>query len=244
MATFHHGTREAVGEALPLFTKAIELDPNFASAHAMAAWCHFWRKINGWMKDRSSEAAEGTRLARRAAELGKDDAFALARSGHALAHLAGEVDNGVALVDRALALNPNLAAAWFLSGFLRIFRSEPDDAIDRFGRAMRLNPLDPEVFRVHAGLATAHFLAGRFDEASSWAEKALRAMPIFLIAGAILASSHALADRMVEAHQAMARLRELDPVLRISNLNEWLPFQRADDLAIFADGLRKAGLPE
>jgi hypothetical protein len=49
---------------------------------------------------------------------------------------------------------------------------------------------------------------------------------------------------MVEAHQAMARLRELDPVLRISNLNEWLPFQRADDLAIFADGLRKAGLPE
>ena len=52
MASLHQGTREAINEALPLFTKAIELDPDFASAYAMAAWCYFWRKINGWM-DRS-----------------------------------------------------------------------------------------------------------------------------------------------------------------------------------------------
>jgi tetratricopeptide (TPR) repeat protein len=196
------------------------------------------------MKDRPSEAAEGARLARRAAELGKDDAVALARSGHALAHLAGEVGNGIALVDRALVLNPNLAAAWFLSGFLRIWSGEQEDAINRFTRAMRLNPLDPEAFRVQAGLATAHFLAARFDDASSWAEKAFRDMPIFLIAGAVLAASHALAGRTAEARQTMQRLRELDPALRISHLQEWLPFQRPDDLAVFANGLRKAGLPE
>ena len=85
MANLHQGTREAIDEALPLFYKAIELDPDFASAYAMAAWCHFWRKVNGWMTDRAQEIAEGARLARRAVELGKDDAVALTRGGHALA---------------------------------------------------------------------------------------------------------------------------------------------------------------
>ena len=85
MANVHRGTREAINEALPLFYKAIQLDPDFASAYGMAAWCHFWRKVNGWMTDRSQEIAEGTRLARRAVELGRDDAVALARSAMRLA---------------------------------------------------------------------------------------------------------------------------------------------------------------
>jgi TolB-like protein len=244
MANLHQGTKEAVNEALPLFLRATELDPDFASAYAMAAWCYFWRKINGWMIDRSQEVADGIRLARRAVALGKDDAVALARSGHALGHLAGELDGGIALIDRALALNPNLAAAWFLGGFLRIWRGEFNEAVERFARAMRLSPLDSEMYRMQAGTAMAHLLAGRFDAATSWAEKAFRELPSFLIAVAIIAASHALAGRMDEASQAMHNLRQLDPALRISNLNEWLPFHRADDLAIFADGLRKAGLPE
>src|SRR5262245_29040733 len=108
MAHLHRGTREAIDEALPLFLKAIELDPDFASAHAMAAWCYFWRKVNGWMTDHAREMAEGARLVRRAVDLGKDDAVALARSGHALGHLVGDLDGGIALIDRALVLNPNL----------------------------------------------------------------------------------------------------------------------------------------
>jgi TolB-like protein/tetratricopeptide (TPR) repeat protein len=244
MAHLHHGAREATDEALPLFYQAIERDPEFASAYAMAAWCHFWRKVNGWMTDRAREVAEGARLARRAVELGKDDAVALARSGHALAHLTGDVDGGIALTDKALVLNPNLAAAWFLGGFLRIWHGEPDDAIDRFARAMRLSPLDWETYRMQAGTAMAHLLAGRFDAASSWAEKAFRDMPSFLIAAGIIASSHALAGRMDEAQRAMQQVRALDPALRISTIKDWLPFHRPDDLAMFSDGLRRAGLPE
>ncbi len=244
MAHLHQGNRVATDEALPLFSRAIQLDPDFASAYAMAAWCHFWRKINGWMIDRPHEIAEGARLARRAVELGKDDAVALARSGHALAHLVGELDSGIALVDRALALNPNLAAAWFLGGFLRIWRGEPDDAIERLARAMRLSPLDSEMYRMQAGTAMAHLLAGRFDAASSWAEKAFRELPSFLIVAGIIAASHALAGRTDEARQAMRRLRELDPALRISSVKDWFPIRRPEDVATFAAGLRKAGLPE
>src|SRR3954465_5328942 len=109
------GSRQDIDRALPLFRKAIELDPDFASAYAMAAWCHFWRKLNGWMSDRVHEMSEGIYLAQRAVELGRNDAVALTRGGSAIAHLVGDLDCGIACVDRALALNPNLAAAWFVS---------------------------------------------------------------------------------------------------------------------------------
>jgi TolB-like protein len=243
MADLHRGSRESIDAALGQFNRALMRDPNFASAYAMAAWCYFWRKVNGWMTNRQ-EIAEGVRLARRAAELGRDDAVALTRGGHALAILTGDLAEGIALLDRALLLNPNLASAWFLAGFLRTWNGEPDAAIEHFTRAMRMSPLDPELYRMQAGLAAAHLFAGRFDTASSWAEKAFRELPSFLMVVSVIAASHALAGRSDEAQRAMKHLRELDPTLRVSNLADWIPIRRAEDRATFADGLRKAGLPE
>ncbi len=244
VANLHQGTREAIDRALPLFYQAFRLDPDFASAYGMAAWCYFWRKVNGWMTDHSQEIAEGTRLARRAIELGKDDAVALTRSGHALGHLDGDLEGGIALLDRALLLNPNLASAWFLGGFLRVWHGEPESAIEHFTHAMRLSPLDPEMYRMQAGMATAHLFAGRFDAASSWAEKAFRDLPSFLMVVGIIAASHALAGQTDEAQRAMHHLRRLDPALRIANLRDWLPIRRPEDRATLTDGLRRAGLPE
>jgi TolB-like protein len=244
MANLQLGTQEAIDEALPLFEQAITLDPDFAPAYAMAAWCYVWRKVNGWMTDTPREVAEGARLARRAVELGRDDAVALTRAGHALAHLAGDLAGGIALLDRAVMLNPSHAAAWFLGGFLRVWNGEHDSAIEHFTRAMRLSPLDPESYRMQAGMAMAHMFEGRLDAAASWADKAFRDLPSFLLVVAIVAASHALTGRTEEGRRAMDHLRQLDPSLRISNVTEWLPIQRAEDLAIFADGLRKAGLPE
>ncbi|WP_414921969.1 winged helix-turn-helix domain-containing tetratricopeptide repeat protein [Pseudomonas sp. IT-P294] len=244
MAKLHNGTREALDQALPLLYKSIELDPEFASAYGMAAWCYFWRKLNGWMTDRTLEIAEGVRLARLAVSLGRDDAVALTRGGHALSHLAGEVDAGIALLDRARLLNPNLAPAWFLGGILRALRGETDAAIEHLTHAVRLSPLDPEMFRMQVGMAFAHFFAGRFDSTTQWAEKALGNLPSFLAPVALLAASHALSGRMDKASLAMQRLRELDPSMCLSNLKDWLPIQRPEDFMRFADGLRLAGLPE
>lgn len=244
MAKLHSGSRDAIEMALSLFNKAIELDPEFASAYAGAAWCHFWRKLNGWMSERAQEIAEGVRLARLAVELGRDDAVALTRGGHAFAHLTGDLDGGVALLDRAVLLNPNLATAWFLGGALRALRGETDVAIEHLAHAVRLSPLDPEMFRMQVGMALANFFAGQFDSASAWAEKALGNLPSLLVAVALVAASHALAGRTEEAREAMRRLRALDRSLRVSNLKDWLPIHRPEDLARFADGLRLAGLPE
>jgi TolB-like protein len=244
MERFYQRNREAIGEALDLFLRAIELDPDFASAYGMAAWCYTWRKINGWMVDRPKESAEGARLAWRAVELGQDDAVALARGGHALGFLAGDLDSGIAFVDRAILLNPNLATAYVLNGLLRYYRGETDLAIEHLQRAMRLSPLDPALYQMHVGTGFAHLLAGRFDEASSWAEKAFREQPNYLVGAAVTAASQALAGRLDEATHAMARVRQIDPALRLSNLKDWFPIRRPEHFALWADGLQKAGLPE
>jgi hypothetical protein len=88
MASVHQWTSDANDGALRMFRKAIELDPDFASAYGMAAWCYTWRWINRWTIDRVQETAEATRLARRAVDLGEDDAVALERGGYALAFVA------------------------------------------------------------------------------------------------------------------------------------------------------------
>jgi TolB-like protein len=240
----HQGSRASIAEAMTLFRAAIARDERFASAYAMAAWCYFWRKISGWMEDRERETAEGIRLARLGAEYGRDDAVALTRSGHALLHLAGEIDAGIALLDRALVLNPNLAIAWALGGYARMWDGDIDGALTRFAQAMRLSPLDPEMYRIKAGIATAHMFARRYELASSWAEEAFLQMPSFLMVIAVIAASHALAGRDERARQATARLRALDANLRVSNLTDYLVIRLPEHQAIFKDGLRKAGLPE
>jgi tetratricopeptide (TPR) repeat protein len=244
MARFYQRSKEANSEALQLFCKAIDLDVDFARPYGMAAWCYVWRKLNGWVTDRVQEIAEAERLARRAVELGKDDAVALARGGHALAFLLGELDSGVAFLDRALLLDSNLATGWYLSGWVRAYRGELDVAIEQLARAMRLSPLDPTLYGMQVGTGLAHFLSGRFDEASTWAERAFREEPHYTAAAAVMAASHALAGRLEEARQAMDRLRQIDPALHISNLKDWLPIRRPEHFSVWAEGLRKAGLPE
>ena len=216
MASLHQWTNQSSDEALRLFYRAFELDPGFASAYGMAAWCFVLRKANRWMADPAQEIAEAARLARRAVDLGADDATALSVAGYALVFVAHDLDNGSAILDRALALNPNHAGALINSGWAKAFLGEPDTAIKHVTDAMRLSPLDPMSFRTLGAVAFAHFVAGRYDEASLWAEKALGERTNFLPAIRDLAASRALAGRSGEAQAAMARLREIAPAMRVS----------------------------
>jgi TolB-like protein/Tfp pilus assembly protein PilF len=237
--------RQANDEALRLFNSAIEIDPDFASAYARAASCYAYAKGNGWISGTPSEIAEVTRLAQRAVELGKDDAMALAASGWALAHVVRDLEAGAGLIDRALVLNSNLAEAWFYGGWVKNYLGEPEAAIERFAHAMRLSPLDPSLLRMPSGTAHAHFFLGRYDEAASWAAMALRDNADYQPGLRIAAASNAMAGRPEQAHKALARLRQLNPTLRVSTLKDVLgPFRRAEDLLRFEEGLRQAGLPE
>jgi tetratricopeptide (TPR) repeat protein len=154
------------------------------------------------------------------------------------------LDGAVALLDKALLLNPNLASAWFLGGFLRAERGDPEAAIEFFTRAIRFSPLDPEMFRMQAGMAMSQLFAGRFDLALSWAEQSFRQLPSFMFVVLVIVACHALAGRMEQARDAADHLRKLDPEFRISKLEGWIPIRRPEHRARFTNGLRLAGLPD
>ena len=244
MSSFHSYTRDSLREAKRHFQHATELDPDYASPRGMGAWCIAQFKANGWLED-ENEVALGVKWARRAIAEGKDDPTALWSAGHSLAYLAGEVETGAAHIDRATTLNPNLAAAWSVSGWLRVYLGDAANAVEHLERAKRLSPLDPFAHFGNTGMAFAHFLAGRYGEAVIWASKAVQEQPNFATSLRIAAVANALAGRTSEAQEAVARLREIDPAARLSNLaNVAAPFRHQEDLARFTDGLRKAGLPE
>jgi len=91
-------------------------------------------------------------------------------------------------------------------------------------------------------VAYGHFYAGRFNDAVSWAELAVREG--HLTAWRALAASCALSGRHEQAQKAIAHVRGLDPALRLSDLKNVIPLRRPQDLALLVDGLRQAGLPE
>jgi tetratricopeptide (TPR) repeat protein len=176
--------------------------------------------------------------------LANDDAVALYSAGWALVQTSSYAEAGGAMIDRALMLNPNMPAGWLVGGWTKIYLGEPEKAIDYFRHAIRLNPLDPLMARMQTGIAAAQFLGGRYKEAASSAQSALRQHPNDLPLLRVAAASHAFAEDMEDAQKAIARVLHLDPALRLSKVAALAPCRRPEDVSRYVDGMRKAGLPE
>jgi TolB-like protein len=241
-ASFYRFTREATDQALAHFERAIELDPDFATAYGMAALCYIRRKATRWWADEAKDTTDAVRIARKAVELGKDDVIALSAGGWTLAYVGLELDGGIAFIDRALELGPNLAAAWMYSGWTRIFLGEHERAIEHFAQSMRMSPLDPLIVVALTGTAFGHFLTGHRGQAEKWAEQAFREYPNYFFANVVCACTRALAGRLEDARVVMARVRGMNATLRVSNLRDLEPLRRPEDLATWAGAMRKAGL--
>jgi TolB-like protein len=244
MENLHQRTRPATEQALQLFYRAVELDPQFASAYGMAARCYIIRGSQGWVTNHAEDVVEGARLAQQALELGKEDAVALSSGSFARAFFVHDFDAGALFSNRACQLNPNLASAWWFSGWIRLWRGEHDLAIKHFAHFKRMSPLDPFMSGMHSGTAFAQVFAGHYDEAAANADQALSESPNLHQALRAAAVSYALAGRIEQAQKVMFRLREIDPSLRISNLKNFTPLRRPEDMERYAEGMRKAGLPE
>jgi Predicted integral membrane protein len=225
--------------------KAIELDPEFAMAYAKAALAHTRRMLHGWIKDPAGESSEAAHFARRALEMGRDDAVVLCTCGYVMA-LSGHLDQGMELVNRGLALNPNYSEGWTMSAWMNLSQGEHEKVLEQTAIAIRLSPLDSQLFKSECLNACALFLMGRNEEAAMWATRALGDSPDYISSIAITAGINAVLGRHEEARTEIEKIMRLYPGLRLSNARQVLfPVQRLEeDVQRYIEALRLAGLPE
>jgi adenylate cyclase len=237
-------TAEGNVEALALARKAIELDPDFALGHAAIAVSNNIRWSFGWQVDPARETEEAERAARRALDLDRTDSRVLSWCGQTLVMMLGRLQEGAALLDQAVRIDPNYAGGLIGRGSARIALGEPEKAIEDVERALRLSPIDPQRFYAFALLARAHTLCGRYDKALPMVAESLRLRPNFL--GALLDSTvaHALAGDLGSARQSLAAYRKLELDAGIAIFRQRATLLPAAGIEIYANGLRIAGLPE
>jgi len=154
------------------------------------------------------------------------------------------VEEGAALLARAISLDPNLTVARIGSGWIHLYLGDGDTAIKQFQIGLRMSPLDPLIFMAQNGMAAAHFLAGRYEDGSLWAKIAVQQNPDYAGAHRTLMACHAMAGRVEEARQAWAVARQIDPTARISTVMKRWRFSRLKDSQLFAEAYRIAGMPE
>jgi TolB-like protein len=231
-----YSTRQ-VRQALALLEEAIARDPHYGPALGLAAQCCQHLATNFNAPDRDAIRPKGIDFGRRAVEVAEDDTGVLADAAIALAVLGDEdLDAMIALVDRALAFNPNCARGWHISGFLRLWAGQTDLAIEHGELALRLSPrarTGEEAFLI----GTALFFGRRFEEAVPRLWIAIEAMPALPNPYRYLAACYAHMGLLDEARGMIARLRAVMPDVMLSLP---LPYRNPQHRELFLSGLRLA----
>ncbi len=243
---FHKHSAEGMRQAVIWLKGALAVDSSCAPAAAMIGFCRGFQRARNWEAVSDVDIAEAVRLARQAIDHGRDDPDALWIGGFTLAYVAGEHATAASVVERSLKLNPNSAQAWNAIGWVCAWRVRPDRAIEAFHRAIRLSPLDPLGYMFSGGLAFAHFVAHRFEEAVQWADCCLRDQPRFSSVLRVKIASHSNLGQIAEAREWLPRLLELQPGLTIARCQAFYAAMSmpAEIVHLHVEGLRKAGLPE
>jgi len=240
MQQYYSFTREGLAEAIRLAHHALELDPRFGSVAALAGVCHMQIAILGHANDPQFDRKEAVRFARLALRIDDGDPETLARASMISAFMVGDSEAEIEMADRAVALNPNSWITWNNRGHVYRIAGLPEEAIRSFERALRISPVDRRLHTTLAGIGHALIELRRFDEAIVVLKKALRQNPSYLATYRCLASAFAHLGLDAEAHDAAARVLEIDPAFTMSAYVASAP----KNTKLLIDGLRKAGLPE
>ena len=228
-------SKAAITRALDFSEQAIGRDPHYGSALACAAACRALADLNGWTEDRGENRRAAIDRAERGLESAGDDPVTLVYAAHALAYFGEDIGAAIALVDRALALNPSYAGGWRMSAQIRIWAGQLDLVIAHVGRAMRLSPRDaPGTHSFLVGLA--HFLSRRFEDAMPKLIAAGQHLPNAPQQHRVLASCYAHMGRLEEARAIIERLRTISPVV-MPELNH---FRKPEHRELILSGLRLA----
>jgi len=232
---------EGNARALDLLDRAIERDPDHALAASLAAWAHAQRVIYHFSAMQIEERTRGADLARRALAL-SGDATALAILGNALTSLR-DVETADMVIRKALATDGGSAWAWGRSGWVDVYKGEPESAIERFKIALELAPHDALAFNNLVGIGVAHFIAGRFLEAAQWQERALLEHPSAAWVHRTMCPAYVLAGARDDACRSLAALRQNYPELTAYAVQQGLPPLPPTSFGLVVEALRSAGLP-
>jgi TolB-like protein len=228
--------------ARELLAKAIELDPDYAAAHAWMAYWSIMAVGMGWVENPRDVTTLAGASAERAVLLDPLDARALAIAGHVKGYLLHDVPSALSLHARAIELNPNLPIAWTLSSWSKIYNGEHATAIHHANMSRSLSPRDPHIFLVEHALMTAHFFSHHLEEAEMLAEAVLQRDPDHVSALNVRLAILGHMGRKEEALHCLATLREFDPNVSIERIISRPPLKPADR-AFYIDGLQRAGVP-
>ena len=235
LAEISAGEKDRTLYALALLDQAIAREPHYAPARALAAAFRVDLENHSWAEDPQQNRALAIELARQALRDGADDPTVLGRAALALGRLGEDIDAAIALIDRALALNPSFANGWYWSGWIRLMAGQSDPAIQHFETSLRLSPRDQQGFHL-AGIGTALFIKEHFEDAAATLRVALEALPSFTPTYRTLASCYAHLGRVDEAREIIHRLRLLTPVLTPTIRL----FREPRHLELYLSGLRVA----
>jgi adenylate cyclase len=232
---------EATRRALELLHQAIDIDPDYGLAPALASWCHGQLVMYNGTSAPAEETSQALTLVQRAAVLADDDPVSLAARS-AVHTMAKDFELAEALVARALAIDPSLGWTWGRSGWLHSYRGDSETAIAHFNRALALDPNSVSRANYFAGIGSAHFNAGRYDAATDWLRRALCEPPGATWANRSLSVSLARLGERSRALDSLDALRRFCPDLTVRQVVAAVPFQ-PDFLNRLGDGLTDLGLP-
>ena len=227
-----------------LLCMAAGMEPGNASAHAWWAYWNLFLVGQAWAEDPAGATARAGELAERAVTLDPCDARALALVGHVRSFLHKRAEEACVLLERALSLNPNLPLAWCFSGLAHCYRGDYEIAIEHITRAQHLSPHDPHAFFFDMALMMPHFLMGSLDQAMTLGRRALELNPGFSSTYKGYLATLGRLGHEREARRILTRLLALEPGFSVRNAVERSPMMQPADRDLYADGLRKAGLPE
>ena len=236
--------REEFLQAGETLRRAIEQDPNSATAHM---WSAAWQALlvgQGWAEDRAASLRKAAGHAERAIALDPQDARGFAFAGHVRAFLQRRPLEALALYERALALNPYLASAYALSASAHLFLGELAEADRLVSRYKQLSPLDPHAFFYDEPFSVSALLREDFATAAATGRAISEMNPRYACAcyAYLAALGHLHEER--EAGAVRRRLLAINPGFTVQVFLTTSPLQRPKDRAVFADGLRLAGIPE
>jgi adenylate cyclase len=226
--------------ALRFLDRALELDPNYALAHAYAALCNHTLYLRGGLPEERRRAA--IQHARTGIVYGQDDAMALTMSGFVIG--MDEHDRTAALeaFEAALALSPSTAFAYMAGSVIFGWAAQAERANEWAERALRLSPLDPTQWYSYHGLALGHFALSHDEEAAAAARRAIHINPRMSISYMLLAAPLSRLGKFDEAKAAATRLMDLQPNYSIGRQLTGVDCERVLGAAL-TEALSVLGLP-